>query len=266
MHQITHGVIPATNSNITTSIMIPTYNRINLTKQTLSAINQNTTTPYRLIIVDDGSIDETQSFLKEYQPTNTNCQSYDYYFNQTNQGVGFARNQCLKIATSKYNDPYLSTVDNDVLVYTDWLKQCTDILQANNKFVVGINYEPYQYPVCTMNGVEFRIKPAGNLGTATTVFPRSLFTTIGYFNNKDYPKFGEDDADYHARARKMGYGMGYLKEPGQHLGSGPNDPAEYRAHKDKCHAANLEKFKNNCMRYFNGNLSCYIGFEEWQQI
>ena len=49
---------------MTTSIMFVTYNRVNFTQRMLESFFKNTTSPYHLIIVDNGSTDETVPYLE----------------------------------------------------------------------------------------------------------------------------------------------------------------------------------------------------------
>ncbi|RLG12538.1 hypothetical protein DRN73_02335 [Candidatus Pacearchaeota archaeon] len=50
------------------SIIIPTYNRANLLPIALkSALNQSYEDSYEIIVVDDGSTDNTQEILKNWQ-------------------------------------------------------------------------------------------------------------------------------------------------------------------------------------------------------
>lgn len=224
-----------------------TYNRLELTKRMLDSLFANTDSPFRLIIVDNGSTDGTVEWLKSMPRRNSLCQSYDFHFNEKNLGIACGRNRAMKIA-DKYNDPWLSTLDNDIELVPNWLSKCLDVLSANSKFAIGLNMEDIEYPLMTMNGKQVQFKKAGNLGTACTVFPRDLHTAIGFFNT-EFGLYGEEDADYFIRARVVGYRMGYLPEKGTHFGVGELDTGEYREWKTEMHAVNLEKFRATCHLY-----------------
>ena len=47
-------------------LLMVTYNRLELTKQTLDSIFKNTKTPFELVIVDNASTDGTVEFLKDF--------------------------------------------------------------------------------------------------------------------------------------------------------------------------------------------------------
>lgn len=248
-----------------TSIMVVTYNRLELTKRTLKSLFENTHSPFRLILVDNGSTDGTVEWLKEGSElnklvwSNNNCLGQDIQYNEDNMGIAIGRNQCLKIA-NKYNDEWLSTIDNDIEFIPNWLGKCVDIIKDNKNFVVGLNMEGVKYPVLKKNGKTFQYKREGNLGTACTVFNKDLHSKIGYFTT-EFGSYGEEDADYFFRARLVGYEMAYLEETGKHLGEGELDQGEYREFKTKCHAQNLSQFRKNCAAYARRQKSTFIPFE-----
>lgn len=244
---------------MTTSIMFVTYNRIDLTKRMLTSIYQTIDTPYRLIIIDNGSTDGTIEWLQTLQTHQPLCQSLDIHLEVKNKGIAFGRNMGLKIA-NKYQDEWLCTLDNDVELPMGWLKECIEIISANPTYCMGVNLESSNYPLVTRNGKTFQHKNAGNLGTACTVFNRKLHTRIGFFT-MEYEKYGEEDADFFYRARIVNYEMGYLSKNGNHFGVGELDTGEYRKFKDECRKRNIGIFQKNCMQYMSGIKPFYIPFD-----
>jgi glycosyltransferase involved in cell wall biosynthesis len=239
-----------------TSIMMVTYNRLELTKKTLECILNNTITPYELIIVDNGSTDGTEDYLNELPKSN----NFKIQLNRENKGIAIGRNQGLKLSEGEW----LSTIDNDVLVPYNWLGQCIDILKHNPKYgMIGVNFEGVNYPIVNLNGYEFQNKQQGNLGTACTVFNRKFHKMLGFFNT-EYPgnKYGMEDSDFGMRARVIGYNLGYLKENGTHLGEGEFDKGEYREFKTESHNKNLKTFQENCRLYFQGKKPVYIPYKD----
>ena len=57
---------------MTASVMMVTYNRLELTKQTLDNLFKNTKYPINLIIIDNNSTDDTVNYLNDLQSTNSN--------------------------------------------------------------------------------------------------------------------------------------------------------------------------------------------------
>ncbi len=78
------------------SVVIPTYNRADILKKTLAALYHQSVQEidYEVIVVNDGSTDNTGKIVKEFQKNHKNL----VYLKQKNQGQGIARNAALKIA------------------------------------------------------------------------------------------------------------------------------------------------------------------------
>lgn len=246
----------------TVSIMVCTYNRLELTKQMLSSLFEKTTYPFRLVVVDNGSQDGTVAYLKDKDWRLTGNELFrgvDLHFNKENLGISIARNQGLTIA-NRYGDSYLCTIDNDVEFVNNWLSDSVKFIEASPTFSIGINYEDASYPFESINGRECQLKRQGNLGSACMVFPRSLHEKIGYFIT-DYGLYSCEDSDWGWRARLAGYKLAYLEEMGNHLGTGENDTGEYREFKNRQHAEISGKFFKSCSEYSSGKRAIRIDFD-----
>lgn len=244
---------------MTTSIMMCTYNRLDLTKRMLANLFKNTTdSPYRLIIVDngstDGTVDQLEPILKEAKV------DYHLHFNSENKGIAVGRNQGLWLADKHGpDDEYMCTIDNDVEVPQGWLTQCLGFIKDNPRMAIGVNFEGTNYPLQTRNNKTFQYKREGNLGTACSVFHRSLHQAIGFFTT-DYGLYGEEDADFYFRARMAKWEMGYLQTNGNHFGEGELDVGPYREFKTQQHKDNLVKFQKNCYAYMGRVKPIYIPY------
>jgi glycosyltransferase involved in cell wall biosynthesis len=261
-------------SNEIVDIMMVTYNRLDLTKETLDCLIKNTQYPFKLIVIDNNSTDGTGEYLFDFLSNNIQeddgsppkgLQGFTLKTNKENKGIAIGRNQAL--LRSKSN--WLCTIDNDVFVPNGWLAECIDILKKNRQYAaIGVNMEGVSYPLTTINGKEFQNKAQGNLGTACMVFNRSLHKMIGFFNWKDYKGEGAvthyamEDSDYGMRIRVLGLKLGYIKGMGKHLGEGERDVGEYRDLKTKAHKKNLPKFNANCRAYMRRDKKLYISFTE----
>ncbi len=73
------------------SVIIPTYNREKLITKTVESVLAQTYKDYEIIIVDDGSTDQTKEALKPYL-----SQSHIHYLYQKNQKQAKARNTGIK--------------------------------------------------------------------------------------------------------------------------------------------------------------------------
>lgn len=94
------------------SIIIPTFNRASSLQRAIKSVQAQTTENWELIIVDDGSVDETkteiQKFLKDPRIK---------YFFQSNQGVSVARNNGVKNASGEY----IIFLDSDDTIFPNLL-------------------------------------------------------------------------------------------------------------------------------------------------
>lgn len=247
------------------TLMMVTYNRLDLTQETLDNIIRNTSHPFNLVIVDNGSSDGTFDWIKDNfskREDRGSMQDFTFQANKRNQGIAIGRNQALFLATRDEEVKWLSTIDNDVWLPKGWLAESIEILKSVPSYgSIGVNFEPVRYPIVTINGKTFQNKPQGNLGTACTVFNKKLHKMLGYYNHSDYGKYGEEDADWGMRTRVLGFKLGYVKEMGRHLGEGERDVGEYRDFKTESHKNNLAKFNKNCRDYATKKKSLYIPFD-----
>jgi glycosyltransferase involved in cell wall biosynthesis len=81
--------------NMLFSVIIPVYNREHLIEETLDSVFRQTFDDYEVIVVDDGSTDQTVDVVKAYPDPVRLIQ-------QENTGPGAARNTGIKAATGEY--------------------------------------------------------------------------------------------------------------------------------------------------------------------
>lgn len=87
------------------SIVIPTYNRAELLTQAIESVLSQTYSNREILVVDDGSTDDTQSVVRKFRPSVS-------YVRQENQGKSAALN--LGIASAR-GDAVLVLDDDDIL-------------------------------------------------------------------------------------------------------------------------------------------------------
>lgn len=90
------------------SIVVPTYNREHVIERALRSILKQTYSAYEVIVVDDGSRDQTESVVSGLQDSRIRYIALD-----KNQGVAHARN--VGIQAAKYD--YIAFLDSD----DEWL-------------------------------------------------------------------------------------------------------------------------------------------------
>jgi glycogen synthase len=112
----------------TVSLIIPTYNRKDMLRDTLKSLAQQTYPNFEVIVVDDGSTDETPEIVEEVFPFTLR------YFRQSNQGATAARN----LAARQSRADILAFLDDDILLDPDYLTYLIREHATNqNAIVVG---------------------------------------------------------------------------------------------------------------------------------
>ncbi len=108
---------------VTCSIILPTYNRAGFLPEAIDAIRGQTFTDWELIVVDDGSTDDTQSILAELV---TSIEQPVQIVYQSNQGAYAARAEGVRLAEGRY----LAFFDSDDLWFDYHLDECIAALEA----------------------------------------------------------------------------------------------------------------------------------------
>lgn len=110
------------------SIIIPTYNRALLLKKAIESVLKQTFKDYEIIVVDDGSTDNTREIVHSYSLPKIK------YIYQENKGRSNARNKALKIAKGQY----IAYLDSDDMFLPDKLERQISILEVERD--VGMVY------------------------------------------------------------------------------------------------------------------------------
>ena len=114
------------------SIIIPTYNRCQSLIKTINSLLKNENAEYEIIIVDDGSTDNTRI---EIQKLNSYKIKY-FWINNSERGA--ARNYGAK----KAKGSYLNFFDSDDIAYINHIKTAAKIIANNKKInVFHLSYE-----------------------------------------------------------------------------------------------------------------------------
>ena len=113
------------------SVIIPTFNRAHLIVDTINEVLNQSFSDFELIIIDDGSNDETQNIIESI---NDERIIYTY---QVNSGVSAARNHGALIAHCEY----IVFLDSDDRISKNWLSDYYNILIAQSKSIVFSDME-----------------------------------------------------------------------------------------------------------------------------
>lgn len=105
------------------SIIVPTYNRAGLIGQTINGVLNQTYINWELLIVDDGSTDNTKQVVTSYNDSRIK------YIYQQNAERSAARNNGIRHSAGKY----ICFVDSDDYYLPNRLQQLYDSIQALNE-------------------------------------------------------------------------------------------------------------------------------------
>ena len=114
---------------MTISIIIPCFNAANYLENTINSILKQTYKDFEIIIVDDGSTDETAELCRKLSAAHTNIR----YIYQCNQGPSAARNHGLKVAEGEY----ITFADADDYVEENFLSSFTQHIDSKCELIAA---------------------------------------------------------------------------------------------------------------------------------
>lgn len=196
--QKTHG-----GGNNRLTVITTTFDgRLSWLKDLIGSILAFTPPPYDLIVVDNGTTDGTDQFLKGLKWVKTIC-------NATNLDDTLGTNQALQIA----HTDYIVKIDTDTLIGDrGWWEEIFSLMEANPKIgIAGHVWNPgFLLPSRLYR--EGWPDPDGSLDCPDhvqggfMVLRRQMLDQIGFFN-EDYPHLGMDVELSH-RALSYGWELG----------------------------------------------------------
>jgi glycosyltransferase involved in cell wall biosynthesis len=192
------------NNDIDVSVVIPTYNYSNFVTLAIDSALAQRGVILEVIVVDDGSIDDTKQVLSKYF-------GKIIYIYQENSGLPAARNTGLSVARGRY----IQFLDSDDILGVDCLAKKFSYLESCVGKVVAVSRTVLFSRADSVDKI-FRIGEWGlyennldvhllrlNISSPNAfLFPREMVGDIGYFDQK---MFGCDDYDYWLKALNNGY-------------------------------------------------------------
>jgi glycosyltransferase involved in cell wall biosynthesis len=109
-------------STPTLTALMTTYNTAPYVRATIESVLAQSFTDFELVIVDDGSSDETVEVIRGYQDSRIRL-----YCREENKGVGYSLQEALQYVCS----PYVIKVDSDDLSHQERFARQLDALQAD---------------------------------------------------------------------------------------------------------------------------------------
>ena len=205
-------MVRISKSNITISVVIPNWNGEGVILDCLKSIANQNLKPTEIIVVDNGSVDNSIELIKNNYP--------GVVIIRNKKNLGFAEGVNIGIRAAKAK--YVFLFNNDAECEKDCLseliktatKEKSDITQAviltaNGKLIdsVGDEYSTWGLPYPGM-----RNQPATKLPNAdqaifsasggASLYKMSLFDEVGYFDSSFFAYY--EDVDISMRAQLMG--------------------------------------------------------------
>ena len=186
------------NSEIFFSIIICCYNSEEYIRETLNSIINQTYKKWEIVIVDDGSFDNTKAIIKEYINKNYPIR---YYF-QENNGFAAARNKAIKMCKNDWiaiidhddicrldrlenqrediiNNPKCSLFFGDA-IYFDKFNQFSKFDNLNSKD----GFKPHKLNLKKIQAFENLIIYGCFIVSSTVILNKRIIKEIGYFDAK----------------------------------------------------------------------------------
>jgi len=161
------------------SIILTTYNRVELLKRAIDSVLQQTFSDFELLIINDCSTDHTQLHIETYQDQRIRC-----FHNSINSGVSVSRN----VGISHARGTYLAFLDDDDEYFPHFLETVYRAFQ--NTQPPDFLWTSYQRFINHHNKVSHHIWKISNDVTFLTqlsfsfgvVIHKNCFNSIGYFD------------------------------------------------------------------------------------
>lgn len=177
------------NNELFFSVVVPTYNRADLIIKTIDSILGQKFKDFELIIVDDGSTDETEVVVSSFSDSRIK------YFKKENKERGAARN----FGILHSNARYVTFCDSDDILYPDYLSNAWESIK-NSPVCVPWLHVAYEIKgahgkskkIFVDSGNLIKILAKGNPLSCMGVFVKSEILKKNLFNEDRYLSGSED--------------------------------------------------------------------------
>lgn len=189
------------------SVVIPTYNRLPILQKSLMALeaqqlSDRLITDYEIIVVDDGSTDETLTWLA----TNQSKLPHVKVFEQNHQGAAAARN----LGVNQAQGEIIIFIDSDLVVTETFLEAHAQALvkgeqklNSDRLFTYGavINTNNFEHPTTELYKItDFS---AAYFATGNVAIARKWLEAVGLFDT-GFLLYGWEDLELGVRLKKLG--------------------------------------------------------------
>lgn len=161
------------------SVIIPCYNYGNFLLEAVNSVQNSTYLPIEIIIVDDGSVDNTREIAHEIMDKYENV----FYIFQENQGPAAARNMGIEKAKGEYVLP----LDADDKISPQYIERAVEVLDSS--LMTKVVYCDARYFGAKRGRwklKEFSIKrlAVSNMIFSCSMFRKSDWKAIGGYSNE----------------------------------------------------------------------------------
>ncbi len=163
------------------SVIIPTYNRATMVTEAVDSVLAQTRVDFELIVVDDGSTDDTADKLRAHGPRLR-------YHKQSNKGVSAARNRGLELSGA----PIVAFLDSDDLWMPDKLWIQHEYMAKHPEVLICQTEEIWRRNSRRVNPKKHHKKVSGEIfrqsldrclvSPSAVMVRRKLFETVGCFD------------------------------------------------------------------------------------
>ncbi len=164
------------------SVVIPTYNRYEFLKRALASVYVQSLSPSEIIVIDDGSTDETSNIKNDFPNIK--------YFYQKNRGVSSARNSGIKKASYEW----VAFLDSDDEWHHDKLKEQVDFHKNNPSILMSYTDERWMRDAKEIRVPKKFKKHGGSIfneclshciiAPSASIVHKNLFDKIGLFDEE----------------------------------------------------------------------------------
>lgn len=200
------------DNSLTVSVVIPAFNAAAFIEKTLGSVHAQTYASYEVVVIDDGSSDDTQQVVEGYFQRSG---MHGRCIRQDNKGIAAARNAGMRAATGAF----IALLDHDDIWYPTKLGVVmrefelhpeADLI-CHDERLEGVGRKPRRLthgPYTTYRDLLFRGNP---LSPSATVIQRQKLMEVGGFS-EDLRFNSAEDYDLWLRLAKSGCRIEYLHE------------------------------------------------------
>lgn len=203
---------------MTVSVIIPVYNSESTIIRSLESVCNQSYKDVEIIIINDGSTDNTLSVITSYKVENKDV--IILIINKPNGGVSTARNAGMKLASGFY----IAFLDSDDAWYANKLAKQISIMKKNNNIdflgsiITKKSWNRYIFKkIGYLTKIEltelmfkFCFQPS------TVIFKRNIIDYVGYFD--DNQRYAEE-GNYFMRINYNGFGCYLINEKLSYFGT-----------------------------------------------